>query len=302
MTSAPDFPEAFNSADAFSLQGQHRTIRGTSARLLLAMVATLCLSLAPLWPTEISDHREIEVTGIVAAMLFLVAFIVELWQLKLRPEQDWYDGRAVAESAKTLAWRYAVGGDPYPLDLETAEEDFARDVRALGTDLEALRPAVARGSSPTQWMVGLRGTDLITRSDAYLRQRVRDQEEWYTRKAEYNRRRARMWSLTLLSAEALGVVLALLKSLSIVRIDLASLAAAVIASGVAWLGLKQHEAIGAAYALASSELGSVHVRLLEVESEARWAEEVGSAEEAISREHTMWRASRINHESSGASD
>lgn len=299
MTSKPELPAAFETADAFSLAGQHRTIRGTAARLILTVIATLCLALAPLWPIEIAEHREIELGGIAAAVLFLVAFLLEVRLLRSRPEREWYDGRAVAESARTLSWRYAVGGAPYPINGELATEDFASDIRSLGTDLAALRPAVAKGA-PTAWMESVRASGLDIRREVYLRQRVRDQEEWYTRKAEYNRRRAHFWSFTLLTAEASGVVLALLKSLSVVAVDLASLAAALIASGAAWLAVKQHESIGAAYALASSELASVHVRLLDVDTEERWADEIAGAEEAISREHTMWRASRSKPESSSS--
>jgi hypothetical protein len=70
--------------------------------------------------------------------------------------------------------------------------------------------------------------------------------EWYTRKAAFNRSKAKAWAALLLGAEAAGVVLALLMSLSLLSIDLASFAAAVIAAGAAWLSVKQHEAIGAA--------------------------------------------------------
>lgn len=292
MTEAESrFPAAFDTADAFSLEGQRKTLRGTSARLILTVVATLCLSLGPLWPTEIGEHREIEIVGIIAAALFLVAFLYEVYLLRLKPESGWYDGRAVAESTKTLSWRYAVGGNPYPIG-DDADEAFELDIKGLGTDVEALQGAVTAGGRPTAWMRSLRSADLETRRSSYIQGRVRDQEEWYARKARENLRKARMWSLTLLVAEALGVVLALLKALSFITIDLASLAAAVIASGVAWLAVKQHESIGAAYTMASRELASVHVQLLSVDDESRWAEEVASAEEAVSREHTMWRASR----------
>lgn len=301
MPTISQFPSIFERADAFSLSGQRRTIRGTMWRLVLTVAATVALALAPLWPTEVGggehgEHHEIELAAIAAAALFLAAFVIELWLLRNRPEREWYDGRAVAESAKTLAWRFAVGGAPYPVDRADATDAFVRDVCGLGTDVESLRLAAADGGEPTAWMLDVRSRPLDQRRDVYLRERVRDQEEWYVRKASHNRRRATQWSVTLLGAEALGVILALLKGFAVVPIDLASVAAAVIASGAAWLAVKQHESIATAYALASSELGSVRVRLLSVDDDEIWPEEVGSAEEAISREHTMWRASRSQPE------
>lgn len=39
-------------------------------------------------------------------------------------------------------------------------------------------------------------------------------------------------------------------------------------------------------------LSAIHDRLQMIHDEAEWASEVEQAEEAISREHTLWRASR----------
>jgi hypothetical protein len=261
----------------------------------LIVVATICLAFAPLWSTQRGEgHAEnngIEVGGIFAAALFLIAFLFEIWLLRRHPERDWYDGRAVAESVKTLTWRYAVGGHPYPISRTEAADAFTHDVAALGTDVESLRPAVTGGVQVTDWMVSLRARPFEGRRDIYIHRRIHDQEQWYAQKATYNRRRATFWSFTLVTAEAIGVVFALLKGLGVVSIDLATIAAAVIASGAAWLAVKQHESIATAYALASSELGSVRLRIVAADEET-WADEVASAEEAISREHTMWRAAR----------
>jgi hypothetical protein len=78
----------------------------------------------------------------------------------------------------------------------------------------------------------------------------------------------------------------------VTSIDLASLASALIASGSAWLAVKQYESVATAYLLASRELNAIKQRLLSVKDEHRWATEAADAEEVISREHTMWRASR----------
>jgi len=249
------------------------------------------LAIAPLWPTEGDEHREVEIFGIVAAVFFFAALVLELRLMRRHPERDWYDGRAVAESAKTLTWRYAVGGRPYEI-AEDVDERFRLDIRSLATDLATLASAVGGGGGPTEWMLRLRAGSLSERRDAYLLGRVRDQEDWYARKAVHNLRRARFWTIVLLVSEGGGVTLALLKSLSVVPIDLASLAASIIASGAAWTGLKQHESVGAAYTLASRELAAVRIQLLGIETEEEWAVAVAGAEEAISREHTMWRASR----------
>ncbi|GGQ08215.1 hypothetical protein GCM10010279_14660 [Streptomyces mutabilis] len=53
-------------------------------------------------------------------------------------------------------------------------------------------------------------------------------------------------------------------------------------AGSAWLAVRRHETLGRACTFAATELSVIHERLAKVPD----------AEEAISREHTMWRASR----------
>jgi hypothetical protein len=288
---SPILPEVFAVADRMSLQGQRNTLGATAARLLLSIFAALALALAPLWPTELFHRDEAEVLALAAAVLFLVALLVEIRLIRRRPEREWYGGRAVAESAKTLAWRYAVGALPYPVHQD-AGAALKRDMHNLTTDVAPLREAVASAMVSTAWMEDLRSKDLVTRRKTYLRDRIEEQQAWYSRKAAYNAQRAKWWSIGLLTAEAAGVALAALKALAFVSIDLASLASALIASGGAWLAVKQYESVATAYLLASRELNAVKQHLLSVDGEDRWAAEAADAEEAISREHTMWRASR----------
>jgi hypothetical protein len=286
-----DLPDAYLLADRHSLRGQERTLRGTQVRLGLTMVATVALALSSLLVGRIGGLDDVESLGLLAAVLFLAALLYELRLLRTQPERDWYDGRAVAESVKTLAWRYSVGGLPYPVS-EHVDQRVQDDVHRLGTDVPVLRVAVESAPAITPSMQALRATPIETRRHVYLNHRIRDQEQWYAAKARYNRSRARFWSIALIVLEALGVVLATLKALAVVHVDLASVASAGIGCGAAWLAVKQHETVGTAYGLAARELAAIASRLGGILDEETWAQEVADAEEAISREHTMWRASR----------
>ncbi|MFD0382931.1 DUF4231 domain-containing protein [Streptomyces stramineus] len=95
----------FQAADTASLAGQRSYMTGTKWRLLLAVLAAALAA--------------VDMTTAVAAVLlaFLATVCLEVWMLAERPERAWYDGRALAESTKTLAWRYAVGGEPFSADL-----------------------------------------------------------------------------------------------------------------------------------------------------------------------------------------
>ena len=55
--------------------------------------------------------------SIIAIVTFCAAILWRIFLLKERPEKIWYDGHATAESAKPSAWRYAVGGQPFGIEL-----------------------------------------------------------------------------------------------------------------------------------------------------------------------------------------
>jgi len=73
--------------------------------------------------------------ALVAVAAFVWAVIVELYLFIVRPERIWYEGRAAAESVKTMAWRYGVGGAPFGLGEKGVDELFLGRLREILTDL-----------------------------------------------------------------------------------------------------------------------------------------------------------------------
>ncbi|MEJ3654503.1 DUF4231 domain-containing protein [Actinomycetes bacterium KLBMP 9759] len=288
-----ELPGLFQSADRVSQNQQLRFLRASRLRLGLVVLAAL----GGVYPISVPGRPEMDAAAIVTVLALVGAIVTELWLFIEQPEQGWYDGRALAESAKTLGWRFAVRAVPFPADMAVAEAerrllDLLQGLMqdAQGTPIE---PSAAPPISST--MRSVRAAGLDRRRAVYLEQRVGDQARWYQRKARWNIERARRWRLALLMLEAVGVVAALLRVVGIVKIDLAGVVAALIGAGVAWLATKQHANLGRAYAYAGNELGLARTRLEAASEEHRWAQEVADAEEAISREHTMWRASRASH-------
>lgn len=77
----------------------------------------------------------------------------------------------------------------------------------------------------------------------------------------------------------------------VINLDLLGIAGALAAAGIAWVRTRQYSSLAAAYSTTHRELTIVRERI-RLATEANWAREVSDAEEAISREHTMWQASR----------
>src|SRR5439155_6746035 len=144
----------------------------------------------------------------------------------------------------------------------------------------------------TPAMKRLRATPLPVRREVYLRDRIESQRRWYATRAMDNSRRARRWSFGVLGFEIAGISGSVVKLAKPLSYDVVGLAAAVAGVAGAWLQTKQHDTLASAYSIAARELADVASLAPESNDEAAWADFVERAEAAISREHTLWRASR----------
>ncbi len=61
---------------------------------------------------------------------------------------------------------------------------------------------------------------------------------------------------------------------------------------IAWLQLKQHKELAQSYSVAEIELGFIQEKAQHIVSDRALSDFVGDAENAISREHTLWVARR----------
>ena len=148
------------------------------------------------------------------------------------------------------------------------------------------------GAQITDDMRTVRAAPLAARRRVYELGRIADQQDWYAGKARFNDGRARRWKLMVVGSELVGLAAGLAIAGGFISFDLVGVIAAAAAIATAWLQVKQHESLARAYSIASSELSSIRSLIRHQNSEEPWADFVDQSEEAISREHTLWRASR----------
>jgi hypothetical protein len=79
-----------------------------------------------------------DVLAVFSALAFVLALGCTLGRALTRPGESRYTGRAAAESARTLGWRYAVGGAPFALD-EPASTTNVRLLKRSGEVIQELR-------------------------------------------------------------------------------------------------------------------------------------------------------------------
>jgi hypothetical protein len=280
-------PALYRAADEASLDRQRAFLFATKVRLAALLAAAGCGVFVGL----LEPPDWVALAGVAA---FVVAVLVELYLLSAKPERSWYEGRAVAESVKTLAWRYAVRGRPFGAGETDVDGRFLGRLKDVLTDVKDVNLAAGPegGEQVTAAMRDLRGKGLPERRDAYRTGRIEDQRDWYTRKATNNRKQAETLRIAALAFEGIGIVAGILTVAGIVTADLLGIAAAAVVAVAAWMQTKKHETLSRAYSLTSQELAAVRSDWDADRTEKEWAEFVDEAEEAISREHTLWRASR----------
>jgi hypothetical protein len=230
---------------------------------------------------------------LVAVLLFSLAVFAQVYRLATRADEKWWNGRAGAESAKTAAWRFVVGAAPFGVSNGGSEVEFARRVAEVAREVAELVPVPAGDTHVTAEMRALRSAPLQQRVDVYQRERIQSQCAWYTSKSEFNEKRARWWSLAGIAAPGIGLLVGVLAAVNDWEVDGLGVLSAIGASTIAWVAVKQFQTLARSYAVASAELGVIDVEISsQTWTEDKWAAFVNEAEEAISREHTSWRASR----------
>jgi hypothetical protein len=297
LSATIEMPEIHDKADTLSLDGQRQYLRLTRSRLILVILAAA----AGAATAAIDHHPTHAIFAIGAAICFTLALITEIALLTLRPEEDWYHGRAIAESTKTLAWRYAVRATPFADEISDSDATHRlldRFKALLEESPVAGELPPLTGSQVTSSMQRLRGCDLGERKQVYVDERIDEQVVWYTRKAETNRKNASSWRTSMIALEALGAIFAILVLAGLVTVVLDGVLGSMVAGAGAWIEVKQFDNLAQAYSLTATELSFARSDADEVSDEHSWSTYVDSAEQAISREHTMWLARRVRPRSS----
>ncbi|MBZ5502316.1 MAG: DUF4231 domain-containing protein [Acidobacteriia bacterium] len=287
-----DLPPLYHAADKSSMEAQARFLWATRIRLFGIIGAAFFGLFA--WKF---DSSPVDWSGVLAAACFVVVLVVEGFLFQTKPERTWYEGRAAAESVKTLSWRYAVGGEPFKVGIDAGpnvSDLFLARLRSLFDvvkDLDLVPPTSSQ-QQITQRMREVRAASLNDRKVIYESGRVSNQQDWYQGKAKRNIRTARWWTIAVLVVEIAGITCAILKAVGTIEGDLLTFSGVIIVAITAWLQAKQYRTLATAYTVTALELASVRSKIMDQMNETEWATFVSDAEEAFSREHTLWKASR----------
>ena len=281
-----DFPALYRSADKLSLDSQKHFFCILMIHLVVLIAAAV-----------LSAVNITEKLVYVLQLLALIAALgcsVYLWGV--RPDRYWYAGRAVAESVKTITWRYVSRAEPFQTEDMIAKNDFKQSLRMIfeqNQDVCSKLIDYANQEQFTVVMQEMRSSSLDNRKNNYCEKRIRDQREWYAKKAAFNKKKANLFFWGLIIANFIGVVLAILKVAEINPIYLpVDVIIALAASLLSWIQAKRFTELSASYALTAHEIGFINEQIATINSEDDFSKFVGDAENAFSREHTQCAARR----------
>lgn len=237
----------------------------------------------------------------IYALVFLLSIVVLLTRALQKPEQDWYKCRALAESVKTLTWRYVMRAAPFEdaPALQVPRAEFRNHLHQIFSANQSTAETIASDWSAddqiTADMDRVRALSFDDRKAYYAERRVKDQRGWYARKAAFNRQAASKWVAVGVGAYVLAAALALSR-IRFPEWQLWPIEPIIVfaSSVIGWMQIKKFNELAAAYTVTAHEIGLIKPKLDAALTEGDWSEAVNEAELAFSREHTLWIARQTN--------
>jgi len=300
MTSTPDaptmqhehYPGLFQVANAASGKAQRMHLRLQATYLWLLIAGSAVSALSPFVP-------DVAQKWVYAAMAVILAVgLLFMWVSRSRQDDKaWFDCRAIAESAKTVTWRYMMKASPFK-DEAALNESFIsvlREIRQARPDCQKhfASVTVAGTIAITDFMRQTRALPPGERKKFYVEQRLRDQKSWYLDRAELNASLGARWFWATTGLQCVAVTLAIVQATSGgLGFSPVPVFTTCAAAAIAWSQMKRHDELGKSYALAAQELCELEAIATNGGPESDFPQLVDQAEEAISREHTMWCSRR----------
>lgn len=288
-----DYPGVYQASDKSSKSAQkYYTL--IIAIDLLAMILAAAMSIYNYSSTDSKQS-----IYVISGILLLLGLILSIVVLTRKFEDTWYQGRALAESCKTLTWRFMTCSELFENSLsnQEAETRFVNRISILSTKFTHLNKTMDSSLLNQDFISALmrsvRGLNLDERKTYYIENRLKDQKQWYATKASFNKNKYNMWFSVIIISQALSLIsVAALITCPSANWNFIGLFTTLASSAISWLQLKQHQELKQAYTTAVQELNAILALSATISTEVEFSQFVLDSENAVSREHTMWLAQK----------
>lgn len=289
------FPLLFKIADDKSKKSQNLFIYTNTFILFLLVFSSISSIFTPKIPAP-------NWIIILCTSCLIVSTFLNIYILFFRPEKSWYEGRAIAESVKTLTWKFITGTKPFKLTLDdkNVERLFNENLKKIIGQRKDFYVLIGKeypdGNMISQEMVNLRKYDFEDRKFIYINDRIQNQINWYSKKSKENSLFKNITFGLIIGFQFLGVLFFILETNTSLRMSFTSLFITLTSVFMTWLQLKRYQELTDAYGITATELIFIKEKSKFVNDDNDLEKYVDDAETAISREHTLWLARRDNVE------
>jgi hypothetical protein len=283
-------PGLYKSSNKASLDAQSNYFFGLKSYLILLIIAAL---ISFLWPKDV-------IAAILSAVLFLITLFILMGLKYYKPDDRWYNGRAVAESVKTRSWRWAMRAEPYQdcSNVEIVSKQFINDLKSIlhqnRSLSESLPPEEGLQAPISNTMSKIRGLTTTERLEIYKEQRIDDQAKWYSLNSIENKKKAKNLFIASIILHSIAILMLLYR----IKDPLMGLPIEVLATAagavLTWLQAKKHNELISSYSLTAHEIVLIKGEALSIRTEEELSTFVLDSENAFSREHTQWTARKTD--------
>lgn len=288
-----DYPLLFQVADKGSANAQIYYLRLVKLELFVLILAAIFSSI------QVNQEILTNIFSVITPVSLFIALIARLLTELIGFDKKWFGCRAIAESVKSVTWRYMTQTKPYndQPDSEKIDREFLKDLKEIrNSQLEGakkLGKQAISGNDVTQHMRSVRNKPFNERKCYYNKERVLDQKKWYSMKANMNERNRSISFWTSVLLEISAIILAFLfLNIPSLPINPIAILIIIVATITVWTQIKKHRELSQSYTLVVQELGQISSMYVHVDNEDKLSDYVQNVEDVISKEHTMWLAKR----------
>jgi hypothetical protein len=225
---------------------------------------------------------------LVALSVIILGIII--FQQSKNYMQGWQNARFIAESVLSHSWLYSFKIGIYNINEKAATTNFIDSVDKIEKEVE-LKNFYSIYSSQlppiADWMQKLfNETNMADKKTFYIKHRLDDQINWYTKKSQFNMKQAGFWFAMSLILLLVGIILTLVIQLS--QFSVLGFLSTITSAILTWRQTKRFDELKVTYAVAAKELHSLKAKFQLEKDEPDILKFVEEAEKSISREHKLW--------------
>lgn len=277
-------PYAYDKFNNISKICQSRYLNLIKAQSIILIITAL-LSSVPISSVEYEQGLRYSLIALSIIVLGIIIFLQNKNYMN-----GWQNARFIAESVLSNAWLFSFKIGIYNNDENASIRNFIDNVGKIEKEVE-LKTFLSIYSSTlpsiADWMKSLFNETAIANKKAfYIKHRLEEQINWYTKKAEFNMKQSSVWFVVSLILLLGGIILTLF--IHLYQFSVLGFLSTITAAILTWRQTKRFDELKVTYAVAARELHSLKAKF-EVENvEVDILKFVEEAEKSISREHKLW--------------